>query len=371
MKSRIVHLVAALALASLVSVACSAPAAAPAPTQPPASAPKAADATKAPAAATAAPAAAQPTSAPAKAVDFPIKGKPITLIVGAAAGGGNDIGARILAPGLEKELGVPVQVMNKEGAVQQVGINEMIKSKPDGHTLAYLSIPSCFTSYLDPNRKATATFSHKDIQQVANDVIDPEAIMVRADSPFKTLKDFVDAAKANPNGLKLGTAGFMGNTHLELLLFQKVAGVKFTFVHFESGAPSVTALLGGHVDAIDGTVGAVSASYKSGQVRYLAVADKVRSPSFPSVPTMEEEGYKVYYGSSRGISAPAGTPKEVVDILAKAIKKVADTPEVKQKEADLGLTQMYMGPEEYTKYWTDFEDMTKPLLEEAAAEAKK
>jgi len=299
-------------------------------------------------------------------LDFPAKDKSISIIVGAAAGGGNDIGARILAPALEAELGVPVRVVNVPGAVQQAGINAMLKAKPDGYTIAYLSIPSCFTSYLDPQRKATATFSRKDLLQIANHHIDPEVIMVRAESPYKTLNELVAALKARPGELTAGTAGLLGNTHLELILFQKAAGVDFRFVHFESGNPSVIALLGGHVDFIDGTAGAVASHYKSGAIRYLAVADKTRSKLFPEIPTMEERGYKIYYGSSRGLVAPVGTPKDIIRILAEATKRAMSTEQAEQKLAQMGLDSHYLGPEEYAAYWNEIEGVTKPILEELA-----
>ncbi len=309
-------------------------------------------------------------AAPANMADFPAKDKSISMIVGAAAGGGNDIGARILAPALEAELGVPVRVVNIPGAVQQAGINAMLKAKPDGYTIAYLSIPSCFTSYLDPQRKAMATFGRKDLLQIANHVIDPEVIMVRADSPYKNLKELVAALKAKPGELKAGTSGLLGNTHLELILFQKTAGVDFRIVHFESGNPAATALLGGHVDFLDLTAGTTASHYKSKTIRYLALADKTRSKLFPEVPTMEEQGYKIYYGSSRGLVAPVGTPKEIIHILAEATRRAMATEQAEKKIAQLGLTHLFLGPEEYTPYWDEIERLTKPILEELAREKK-
>jgi tripartite-type tricarboxylate transporter receptor subunit TctC len=312
----------------------------------------------------------QLAAAATKTEDFPAKDKSISIIVGAAAGGGNDIGARILAPALEAVLGVPVRVVNIPGAVQQAGINAMLRGKPDGYTIAYLSIPSCFTSYLDPQRKATATFGRKDLLQIANHVIDPEVIMVRADSPYKTLNELVVALKARPGQLAAGTSGLLGNTHLELILFQKAAGVDFKIVHFESGNPAAAALLGGHVDFLDLTAGTTASHYKNKTIRYLALADKTRSKLFPETPTMEEQGYKIYYGSARGLVAPVGTPKEIIRILAEATKRAMSTEQAEQKIAQLGLTHLYLGPEEYTGYWDEIEGLTKPILEELARENK-
>ncbi len=120
---------------------------------------------------------------------------------------------------------------------------------------------------------------------------------------------------------------------MELILFQKAAGVDFKIVHFESGNPAATALLGGHVDFLDLTAGTTTSHYKSGSIRYLALADKERSKLFPEVPTMEEQGYKIYYGSSRGLVAPAGTPREIVNILAEATKRAMSTEQAEKKIA--------------------------------------
>jgi len=359
-------LTVALGTATIL-VSCSAPAAAPAPTTPPkqeaASAPAAPQpvATK-PAEAAKPTEAPKPTDAPKK-VDFPQKGKVITLIVPNPAGGASDLAARLLAPLLEKELGIPVQVVDKAGAASQVGMTELAQSKPDGYTIGLTNLPGTITTYLDPERKAA--FSRKDIQPVALHHVDPAAVAVRTESPYKTLKDLVDGAKANPTGIKASTDGLMGEDHLTTLQFGKLAGVEFTPVHFDGGAPANVALLGGHTDVRFGKVSTFIAPAKAGQVRVLAVMDKEPSKYYPDVKTAEALGYKLYMYSTRGVTAPGGTPKEIVDVLTGAIKKVMDTDEHKKKMDELGLTQRFQTAQEFYDNWTGIEEMVRPLLDMA------
>ncbi|HEX2924025.1 MAG TPA: tripartite tricarboxylate transporter substrate binding protein [Chloroflexota bacterium] len=355
MKRLSVSLVA-LVTAGMLLAGCSQ--AAPAPTQ----APKAAEPTKAASAATTAPAAAAPTAAPAaKKVDFPAKGKTITLLVHWAAGGSSDVGARLLASGMEKELGANIEVVNKAGAGGQVGYTALTQAKPDGYTIGSTNYPSAVITYLDPERKAS--YTRKDFQLLGLHVVDPGLIAVRKDSPYKTLKDVIDAAKATPKKVTITTTGIQSDEHFALLQLQKLTGAQFAFVHFSDGiAPAMTAVLGGKVDVFCGNVGDLLAQYKSGEMRILGVMDKEPSPFYPDVKTFAAQGYALESSSSRGFSAPGGTPKEVVDILSGAMKKVIASDEHKKKMSEMGLTLRYMDPVAYDKYWTEYETMIKDLL---------
>lgn len=364
-KRLLISIAAAMVAVSVLVTGCAQSSPAPIPTKVPAAVPtKAAEPTKT----SAAPAAAQPTAAlAARKVDWPEKGKTITIIVPFGAGAA-DSQARIMAAFLEEELGIPVQVVNKPGAASQTGLTELAKSKPDGYTVGLTPLPTAYNTYLDPERKAA--YGRKDLVQVANQVVDPEAIGVRADSPYKTLKDLLDAAKARPGELKAATAGLLGNDHLGILLIGQTAGVKLNPVHFDGGGAAVTALLGGHVDLGVHTIGAFAPSAKGKKARLLAVMDRERSKFFPDVPTMDELGYKGQMGSYRGFSVPAGTPKEIVDILSAAIRKGSETEGVKKKMDEMMLPQRYMDAAEYTRYWDEFEAQAKPLLEIARKEQK-
>lgn len=370
MDQRHVCLVASMVAATLLFSGCtqaapptptSAPAKAAEPTKPAAAPAKSAEPTKA-----AAPA--QPTQAPAKKADFPQKGKAITLINPWPAGGGSDIAARILASLLEKDLGTAVEVVNKPGAAGQLGATELVRAKPDGYTLCYAVNPDVIAVYLNPDRKAI--FTRKDFSFVALQAFDPLVMAVKEGSPYKSLKDVVDAAKANPEKVKVSTFGILSGPHLQLLQLQQLSGAKFAAVHFDGAAPSVTALLGGHVDVSLGYAGAFVPQMKTGGIRAIAIMDKEENKFFPGVKTAEAQGFKLFMSKASGIVAPAGTPPEVVDLLSKAIKKAMDTDEHKKKMDDAGQTLRYMDPKQYATYWEELETTLKPLVEEGRTAQK-
>lgn len=349
-------IVAALALAI---AGCSQ--AAPAPTQPPAptaarAAAPATEPTKAPVA--------QPTAVPAaKAANFPEKGKSVSLIVPFPAGGSTDVSARVLTSFMEKELGVPIQVINKGGAGSQLGITELAGSKPDGYTLGFTLLPATITIYLDPERKAV--FGRKDLQFVGMHVSDPQLVAVPVDSPYKSIKDLIDAAKAKPDQIKVASVGILGPEHLSILNLQKLSGAKFNIVQFEGSAPALTALLGGHIDLQLGTLGVFASAYKSGKVRFLGVMDKEENRLTPGVKTLESQGYKLYSSVDRIVSAPTGIPKGVTDVLTSAMKRAMDNNDHKKKIEDMGMTLRYMSPDQIAAYWDEMEAQVKPLMAEA------
>ena len=357
-------LVSFVALSTVVGlgVACS-PASALAPTQAPA---KAAETTKAavpsPTAVAAPPTkAALPTAAPISKVDYPAKGKTITFLIGYDAGSATDVGGRILAPQLEKNLGVPVAVVNKPGAGGQVGYTELANSKPDGYTFGFTAIPSGITMYLDPDRKAT--FTRKSFVPLTAQVIEPDMIAVKKDSSYKTTKDLLDAAKANPEKVTLGFTGVLSHQHMAALQLMKQTGAKFAIVSFDSGAPARTALLGGHIDAQIADPGTFLAPYKNGEIRVLGIFDKQQSRFYPDVSTLESQGYPAYMGTARVLSFPAGVVPGIVDVMSSAMKKSMEDPEYQKKMEEQGLTSRWMSPADTEKYWADLEESVKPLME--------
>ena len=324
MKALRVTILSAISALSLVVVACSQPAPA-TPTQAPAKAAEptkaaasAATSTTAAASSTAPSKAAEPTkaAAPATKVVYPEKGKAISFIVQYAPGGGSDVAARVLAPLMEKDLGTPVQVVNKEGAGGQVGFTAMTTSKPDGYTIGWVVLPTVITTYLDPERKAV--FSRKSFDLIGMHDMDPGIVAVRSDSPYKTMKDLVEAAKKNPEKIRACTAGILSDDHIAILKTEQLSGAKFAVVNMDGSAAGRTALLGGHIEAFYGNQSELTSQVKSGDVRLLAIFDKKRSAYYPDVPTAEEQGYKIEGGVHHGLALPAGAPKEVFDALVKA-----------------------------------------------------
>lgn len=317
-------------------------------------------ATSAPAATPAAP---QPkaTAAPTKGYDFTKSGRPITMVIPWAAGGSSDVGGRLLAAGMEKELGTPVQIVNKPGASGQVGMTEVAKAKPDGLTIAYSALSGVIINYMDPQR--TPTFLRKDLTPIAAHVADVRAIAVNADGPYRSVKDLVDAAKANPGKVPVGSLGVLSDAHLAILWLQKLAGVEFAIVQFTGGGEAITQLSGGHVEAYFGSSSELPPLVKSGKARVIGLMGKEESKFLPGVKTLEAQGYPIQYTTLRALYAPAGTPKEAVDTLSAAVKKVMESQEhIDKLEGQMGLPLQYMNPQQMDSQWTELESRMKELI---------
>jgi tripartite-type tricarboxylate transporter receptor subunit TctC len=279
--------------------------------------------------------------------------KPVQLMVAYPAGGSTDIAARIVAAIAEKELGQSIVVVNKGGAGGQVGWTEMSRQKPDGYYLGFINLPALNTVILDPDRKAA--FNADAFVPVINQVLDPGIIWVKGDSPYKNLKDLLEAAKRNPNKISAATTGILSDDHLAILMMEEAApGALFRIVHFEGGAPVLTAVLGGHIECAFDNVGSVFRRIKTGELRALAVMDTQRSRFLPDVPTMPELGYPTVISSStRGIAAPKGTPPAVIKRLEQVLKKAMEDPEHVKKLEEAGLGLRIMVGEEYAKYYRE------------------
>ncbi|TXT44730.1 MAG: Bug family protein [Spirochaetes bacterium] len=225
--------------------------------------------------------------------NWPVKGKTIQLWIGFAAGSGTDSGARLMAAGLESELGVSIVPMNKPGASSQIMYSELARAKGDGYVFGTINFPSAVVSYIDPDRKAT--YTKKNFDLLALHIVDPGIIAVLPNSPYKTLGDLVAAAKANPKKITITTSGIQSDEHFALLQLEEMSGAQFAFVHFSQGAAAAIApFLGGKVDAYTGNVADVISQHRAGQVRILGVMDDVRTRFYPDVPTFEEQGFKLY-----------------------------------------------------------------------------
>lgn len=296
----------------------------------------------------------------ANAQTYPVKGKSITLLVGFAAGGSSDAGARILAAGMEKVLDTKIDVVNKPGASGQISYTAIAKAKPDGYTFGLASLPGVMISFLDPDRKAV--YNKDSFQPVALQVVDAGVIAVKADSPYKTLKDVIDDAKARPKKVTITTTGLQTGDHFSVLQTQKVANAQFAIVHFDGASNAMTALLGKKVDVYCGNVGDILSQLKSGDIRVLGVMDKEESPFLPGVKTFTAQGYPVLGGSWRGYLMPAGTPKAIVQTLSDAMKKALESPEVKASMERLGLQIRYMDTEGYTSIWNEYSSFVADLI---------
>ncbi len=289
----------------------------------------------------------QAASAADKPKDYP--GKAITLMVGFSPGGSSDVGARILGEALKKVVGQPVVIENKPGAGTQIMFTDFKNNaKPDGYTMALINVPQIQTVVFDQTRKAI--FTMKDFQPVANHVQDPGAILVRKESPFKTLEDLISAAKAKPGQIKVSTTGIGSDDHLAVLDFERKTGVKFNIVHMRGTPEALTAALGGHLDVDFDNVGGFLPTVLSGEARILAVMMERRYPDLPDVPTCREKGVDLISSSTRGYVFPSGTPMEIVRYMEDSIKKAMDDPDHVKRMKDAGLTLKFMGVEEYARF---------------------
>jgi tripartite-type tricarboxylate transporter receptor subunit TctC len=307
-------------------------------------------------------------AAPASAQEYPTR--PINLIVAFPAGGSTDIGARVLAGIAEKMIGQPIVVVNKGGAGGQVGWTELARAKPDGYTIGFLNLPATNTTILDPARQAI--FNEQSFTPIANQVLDPGAIWVAANSPYKTLKDLLDAAKAKPGTVRAATTGILSDDHLAILMVEEAnPGVSFRIVHLLGGAAQMKETLAGNIDVSFDNVGGIVPQVKAGQVRALAVLDAERSKFLPDVPTAKELGMpNVISSSTRGIAGPKGMDPAVVkklqDVLVKAM---ADPDHVKRLE-DAGLAIKPMIGADYVKYFNDTHEKARKYTEWAKKEKK-
>jgi putative tricarboxylic transport membrane protein len=297
----------------------------------------------------------------ASAQDFPTR--PVELMVAFPAGGSTDVGARVVASIAEKHLGQPIVVVNKGGAGGQVGWTDMARRKPDGYYIGYLNLPATNTVILDPERKAI--FGPDAFIPIINQVLDPGIVWVRADSPYKSLKDLVDAAKKSPNTIRTATTGILSDDHLAILMLEEAApGAVFRIVHLEGGAAQLKEVIGGNVDVAFDNVGTIAPRVRSGEIRALVVLDPERSKFLPDVPTARELGYPtVVSNSTRGIAGPKGIPATVVAKLAAVLKKAMEDPDHIAKLEAAGLAVKIMVGAEYEHYYREAHEKARKYVE--------
>lgn len=285
----------------------------------------------------------------------------VTLIVPYGAGGGTDITARMLAKDLEAVLGKPVTVENRAGGGGWVGWGGLAKAAPDGYTIGYLNVPSMYAGYLD--RQYNRSESLDSFTPLMNHVLDYNVWAVKADSPFKSVRDIVEAAKKAPETISISAFGAGSDDHLAILSMQKENGIKLITVHHKSTADAKTGALGGHIQVLGANISEVAEEARAGTIRILGVMAPERSPFLPDVPTFKELGFNQVWSVSRGIAAPAGLPKTVQDALTAALEKTLTSPEHQQKAKALSLEPRIIKGDDYKKFLKDNEVSTKTLME--------
>jgi tripartite-type tricarboxylate transporter receptor subunit TctC len=281
-------------------------------------------------------------AAAAQAQDYP--NRPIRLLQGFAPGGNVDNVARVLGAEMQKGLGQPVVVEAKVGAGGNVAADVVAKSTPDGYTLllAAGAHPASAVLYKQVNFRPVDDFAWISIASSY-----PFVVLVAKDSPFKSLADILNAARAKPGTVSFGSAGVGSIQHMTGELLASMAGVKFLHVPYRGEAPAVTAALGHETDFVITTTSLAIAQVQSGTLRPLAVTGTTRWTSLPDTPTVAEEGVKGFEVTSwSGIATTAGTPKPIVDKLNAEMQRVLKVPEVRSRLESFGGTVAGSTPEQ-------------------------
>jgi tripartite-type tricarboxylate transporter receptor subunit TctC len=273
--------------------------------------------------------------------------KPVRLVVPFAPGGGTDVIARTLAVGMSKELGQQVVIDNKPGAGTIIGTDSVAKSPPDGYAIVIATFAHAVNPTMVPKLPYNPDSAFAPISLIGKG---PNVLVVRSDSPLKTVSDVVAAAKASPGKLNYASQGNGTSAHLAGEMFTNLAKVEMTHVPYRGAGPAMNDLLSGQVDMIFGTAAAVSNFVNTGKLRAIGVTSSQPSAAFKGVPTIAQSvpGYAVE--SWYGLYAPAGTPADVIAKLVAAATKAAQSPEFSQKIEQEGLSVVASDPAELERY---------------------
>jgi tripartite-type tricarboxylate transporter receptor subunit TctC len=284
-------------------------------------------------------------SVPAFAQDYP--NRPVRLIIPFPPGGSNDVVGRMVAKQLSEKMGQQVFVDNRGGAGGTIGTEAVAKADPDGYTLAIVSIahavnPALYKLHYDPIKSFTP------ISILATG---PNVLVVNPESPFKTVKDLLAAAKAKPGELNYASAGVGSFQHLGAELFKLTAGVNIVHVPYKGGGPAMQDVIAGHVKIMFSSLVQTTPFIKSGQLIALGTGGAKRNPVLPDVPTIAEAGVPGYVGDNWwGIVAPAGLPKPLADKVYKAVQEALKAPELQAQFEREGAATVDMSSAEFGKY---------------------
>lgn len=289
--------------------------------------------------------------------------RPIEVVVHTGPGGGADVLARFIAQVVEKEKLAPVrmQVVNKTGGGGLTAMSYVVEKKGDSNTIAV------FTGVwlTNPLTQAEAKFTMADLTPVSRLVLEPAVIAVKADSPYKTMKDFIEAAKKNPGKMKQSGGSITSRDNVVRQLIMKNTGANWAFISFPGGGERIAALLGGHVDMMVIEPQEAGEHIRSGSMRVLAqVADK-RLPGFPQVPTLKEAGVDVpNVPQVRGVVAPPGMPKEAVAYYEDLFQRLTRTAAWKKYLEDNQFEDGFQKSGDLAKFFGEYTDRMRDILKE-------
>ena len=296
-------------------------------------------------------------SAEKKAMNYPTKA--VNLVVPYAAGGSSDLSARPFADEMGNLTKQPMVILNKPGAGGGIGAAEVARSKGDGYTLLNASIGNVTIVPYTSN----VGYDYTSFRAVAQMTDIPLALTVKADSPIKTVKDFVEFAKANPGKIRYGSPGAGNIQHVTCEGWTKKVGINVVHMPFAGANPAMAALLGGHVEATFTGVTEAVPHHKSGALRIIGVTAPSRI-ALVDVATFKEQGFDLLAGVWYGVLAPKDTPDEIVNYLASELKKAYDSPKVQDAWKKLFLIPAYTGPKELDERIKKEAEMNQQVLKD-------
>ena len=271
---------------------------------------------------------------PARAADYPTRS--VEIIVPFGAGGGTDALARAFADVARKHMAQPFVINNKPGASGVIGWSDVVNAKPDGYKLALMTVELTILPHLGLSK-----FGVEEFTPIARMNADPAAITVKGDAPWNTVEEFIAAAKKSNGEMKVGNSGNGSIWHLAAASVEDKTGAKFSHIPYQGAAPAVLSLLGGHIDAVAVSPAEVAPHLATGKLKMLAIMADQRLKAFDKVPTLKERGIDVSLGAWRGLGAPKGTPKEVIDILKDVAQKTMNEPQMREAMDKLALGYAY------------------------------
>jgi tripartite-type tricarboxylate transporter receptor subunit TctC len=294
---------------------------------------------------------------------------PITLIVPYAPGGGNDVVARAVAEPMSKSLGQPVIIENRGGAGGSVGTRQVAKAAPDGYTLG---LGGTGTLAVDPTLYPTVGYDpRKDFAPIGLIATSPLIVLVNQSVPASNVQELIALARAQPGKLNYASAGVGSGIHLGTVLFADSAGIDIAHIPYKGSGPALTDLLGGHVQIYFSSLPPAVGLVKDGKLRALGVTSLKRSPSFPDVPTVAEQGLPGFEAVLHyGIVAPAGTPRPIINKLNAALRAALSDPKVHDHIATEGAEPLPTSPDEYAADIDREETKWSALVKKSGAIAK-
>jgi tripartite-type tricarboxylate transporter receptor subunit TctC len=274
----------------------------------------------------------------------------ITMIVPFPPGGLADLVARPVAEAMSRELGQPVVIENKAGAGGGIGMSLAAKSKPDGYTILMALSSLTVIPEADLLLGRTPMFMLNDLRPVARYTADPTVLAVRAESPWKSVQEFVDDARKRPGAINYGSSGNYGTMHVPMEILAQVSGSKLTHIPFTGAGPAVVALLGGQIDAVSTGPATVLQHVKAGKLRVLGHWGNGKLASMPEVTSLKDAGFNAEYAQWSGLFIPSGTPEPVAQRIRAAARAAAQDAKVREVILGAGSPVQFQDSPDFEKY---------------------